>query len=326
MLWLIDSRNRVATGKRVLRRWETTDPKALEGAWRVVLEAEFADETDRQDYAGFYRPNEPGEPDPLALNEFVETFNSFWQEFGWCLWVTEDDPEDWDPNREPHRDMIVVSVDTPAPPTHDHAFEPDAPTKSEQAAAMFPDAPVVQVPLATVAPEHYRGSAVVATDRHRAGGHRLAAYALPPGWRMSPVVREVFGEDAAKNPLGSPTVVPTFKVPVRRDDGSIELVDTGSPLYLGDELRDMSDEEARRLAAEIISSVTPRSIVELDEALADRDEIERHEAAALREGECCFCNAHYTNYGNNPEPVKPHPARCCNACNAEIVIPARLGR
>jgi len=31
-------------------------------------------------------------------------------------------------------------------------------------------------------------------------------------------------------------------------------------------------------------------------------------------------------FGNNPQPVRPDiNDRCCNRCNAEIVIPARLG-
>ena len=40
---------------------------------------------------------------------------------------------------------------------------------------------------------------------------------------------------------------------------------------------------------------------------------------------CCFCGKEITGYGNNPEPVK-HEGRCCDRCNVEIVIKARLER
>ena len=39
---------------------------------------------------------------------------------------------------------------------------------------------------------------------------------------------------------------------------------------------------------------------------------------------CCICgNKLDDEYGNNPYPVK-ETGRCCNACNATCVIPARL--
>ena len=40
---------------------------------------------------------------------------------------------------------------------------------------------------------------------------------------------------------------------------------------------------------------------------------------------CCFCGKDAGKYGNNPEPVNTIPgARCCDDCNYEYVIPARL--
>lgn len=41
---------------------------------------------------------------------------------------------------------------------------------------------------------------------------------------------------------------------------------------------------------------------------------------------CCFCgNVCENEWGNNPDPVNVNPqARCCDACNMSIVIPARL--
>jgi hypothetical protein len=42
---------------------------------------------------------------------------------------------------------------------------------------------------------------------------------------------------------------------------------------------------------------------------------------------CCFCGCDIDNgYGNNPEPLKSYPNRCCDKCNIEIVIPERIER
>ena len=41
---------------------------------------------------------------------------------------------------------------------------------------------------------------------------------------------------------------------------------------------------------------------------------------------CCLCDEEFIGgYGNNPDPVvMKYDARCCNACNTNVVIPARL--
>jgi hypothetical protein len=41
---------------------------------------------------------------------------------------------------------------------------------------------------------------------------------------------------------------------------------------------------------------------------------------------CCLCGTHIEDgFGNNPEPVSLNEEdRCCDDCNAEEVIPARL--
>jgi len=48
-------------------------------------------------------------------------------------------------------------------------------------------------------------------------------------------------------------------------------------------------------------------------------------------GICCVCGNTYTHWGNNPWPLKNKKGedfgendRCCNECNANIVIPARI--
>jgi|SRR5215475_7656406 len=40
--------------------------------------------------------------------------------------------------------------------------------------------------------------------------------------------------------------------------------------------------------------------------------------------ECCICEKEFTGWGNNPEPIKRYPDRCCNRCNNNIVIPWRV--
>ena len=40
---------------------------------------------------------------------------------------------------------------------------------------------------------------------------------------------------------------------------------------------------------------------------------------------CSICGAGFTEWGNNPEPVKSfEEGECCNVCNEIHVIPARL--
>lgn len=40
---------------------------------------------------------------------------------------------------------------------------------------------------------------------------------------------------------------------------------------------------------------------------------------------CSLCGATFRGLGNNPEPLKPFEERCCDTCNYDKVIPARLG-
>lgn len=45
------------------------------------------------------------------------------------------------------------------------------------------------------------------------------------------------------------------------------------------------------------------------------------------EGICCLCGEKYTHWGNNPWPLaKDANDICCDKCNAEKVIPARIER
>lgn len=39
---------------------------------------------------------------------------------------------------------------------------------------------------------------------------------------------------------------------------------------------------------------------------------------------CCICGGVFTGYGNNPWPLENYPARCCDKCNEDIVVPFRI--
>lgn len=40
---------------------------------------------------------------------------------------------------------------------------------------------------------------------------------------------------------------------------------------------------------------------------------------------CCICGRRHKGMGNDPWPVvEDEGARCCNGCNAYVVVPARI--
>lgn len=43
---------------------------------------------------------------------------------------------------------------------------------------------------------------------------------------------------------------------------------------------------------------------------------------------CCFCGKVITGYGNDPQPLVDNYCenRCCDECNANVVIPERIKR
>jgi hypothetical protein len=41
---------------------------------------------------------------------------------------------------------------------------------------------------------------------------------------------------------------------------------------------------------------------------------------------CSLCGKEFTGFGNNPEPLAHYRKRCCDECNADKVIPARIDR
>jgi hypothetical protein len=43
-----------------------------------------------------------------------------------------------------------------------------------------------------------------------------------------------------------------------------------------------------------------------------------------KDGRCSLCGGWYTQWGNNPEPLRRVNERCCRDCNWRLVIPTRL--
>lgn len=39
--------------------------------------------------------------------------------------------------------------------------------------------------------------------------------------------------------------------------------------------------------------------------------------------ECCICGKEFSGYGNNPYPIAKR-GQCCDECNFDVVLPARL--
>lgn len=47
----------------------------------------------------------------------------------------------------------------------------------------------------------------------------------------------------------------------------------------------------------------------------------------LQEKKCCICGKKFVGWGNDPWPVNmDEKARCCDKCNSEKVLPARLAQ
>lgn len=46
-------------------------------------------------------------------------------------------------------------------------------------------------------------------------------------------------------------------------------------------------------------------------------------AKEMKTQKCCICGKDFTEWGNNPSPIKQDGV-CCDHCNWAIVIPARI--
>lgn len=105
-LRLIDSRNRVATGKRYVWEWPDDDIEGPRKAWTLVLHAEV-EPSEYESYLGFVNP----------LNDdhatVAEVFADYWNEYGWDLYYY--DPGDM--GRDDPADMVLMDPATPAAKT-----------------------------------------------------------------------------------------------------------------------------------------------------------------------------------------------------------------
>jgi len=70
-----------------------------------------------------------------------------------------------------------------------------------------------------------------------------------------------------------------------------------------------------RMARE--DDISPWSIEELIDKFCKENKIN------LDEKTCVICNKLFTEFGANPSPVKESGV-CCNKCDNEVVIPARM--
>ena len=50
----------------------------------------------------------------------------------------------------------------------------------------------------------------------------------------------------------------------------------------------------------------------------------KKEQTNKKEQVCSICGKPYTGYGNNAQPI--NDGRCCDECNAKVVIPKRIER
>lgn len=67
-----------------------------------------------------------------------------------------------------------------------------------------------------------------------------------------------------------------------------------------------------------LTGIRAESLFRMIIQLAEGAEMEEKDST-----NCCICGEPIVGYGHNPNPVKKN-GRCCNDCNATVVIPARL--
>lgn len=39
---------------------------------------------------------------------------------------------------------------------------------------------------------------------------------------------------------------------------------------------------------------------------------------------CSICKNEFDGFGHNPEPILTYEQRCCDECNAQVVVPVRI--
>ena len=57
----------------------------------------------------------------------------------------------------------------------------------------------------------------------------------------------------------------------------------------------------------------------------DKTYLQGKKDLTLPEFTCCICGENFNDFGNNPWPVNnDEDAKCCDECNINYVIPARI--
>ena len=110
MFWLTDSRERKATGKRLVHKLPFTR-EGVRQAWHIVLVDECPDEY--ADYASMAGP--PIEVDTDGNTYRADAlFNEYWGVYGWALHEMEDDaklPDDCAPVEKAHHGTYSARSD-----------------------------------------------------------------------------------------------------------------------------------------------------------------------------------------------------------------------
>ena len=93
-----------------------------------------------------------------------------------------------------------------------------------------------------------------------------------------------------------------------------------------DEFNEQNMMLAEDLAKEEVEDDDWSEHIEIQEMNVLHEPVTGEENTAKQEiWRCVICYEHYTGWGNNPDPVKNY-GECCNDCNTNAVIPARLGQ
>ena len=79
---------------------------------------------------------------------------------------------------------------------------------------------------------------------------------------------------------------------------------------------------AELLAPELIEDDEIMNVMQTTEMFTTRA-WEGEEMAGIPIWQCVICEEHFTGYDNNPDPVA-ETGGCCDACNTNKVIPARM--
>lgn len=96
--------------------------------------------------------------------------------------------------------------------------------------------------------------------------------------------------------------------------------------WFDNNIDEIIDKYQEAFPEKVINNGDPGEYLNMDDVFEwAKDNI--YEEEKVPEFDCCICGTHCIGYGNNPWPVnKNENDRCCNDCNIEVVIPARIAQ